>query len=238
MEDLFRCYITQSGAIVTGGRNGQQCFQTTRSGLDPSNRRKRLHLCIGWSGFCPAYHAHDAAVSLEDLSLATRNRNSASGIRTMHSPGPPAQEIAWRHGTAGCSTSCASHHAYPICAPKLGCVIHVGGCTTCSLDIGKASSHLPTLLYIHIRRISFLHRNIWITRYTCLSAFIVSVPANIDAKLHQCLTSVKKINQHALQTDDPRHRASRLASLRRYRLGPRRASLQLSSAKASSRLPA
>lgn len=110
----------------------------------------------------------------------------------MHSLGPPAQEIAWRHGTAGCSTSCASHHAYPICARKLGCVIHVGGCTTCSLDIGKASSHLSTLLYIHIRRISFLHRNIWTTRYTCSSAFIVSVPANIDAKLHQCLTSVKK----------------------------------------------
>lgn len=149
-------------------------------------------MCIGWSGFRPAYHAHDAAVSLEDPSLATRNRNSASGIRTMHSPGPHTREIAWRHGTAGCSTSCASHHAYPICARKLGCVIHVGGCTTCSLDVGKASSHLPTLLYIHIRRISLLHRNIWITRYTCLSAFIVAVPANIDAKLHQCLTSVKK----------------------------------------------
>ena len=173
MEELFRCYITQSGAIVTGGLARQQCSQTTRSVLDPSNRPKS-YICVSDGLDCvPDHHAHDAMVSLGNPSLATRIRNSASGIRTMHSLGPPAQEIAWRHGTAGCSTSCASHHAYPICARKLGCVIHVGGCTTCSLDIGKASSHLSTLLYIHIRRISFLHRNIWITRYTCLSAFIV-----------------------------------------------------------------
>lgn len=133
-------------------------------------------------------------VSLGNPSLATRIRNSASGIRTMHSPGPPAQEIAWRHGTAGRSTSCAYHHAYPIRTPKLGCVIHVGGCTTRSLDTGKALSHSPTSLYIHIRLISFLHRNILITRYTCLGAFVAFVPANIDANLSQCLTSIKKLS--------------------------------------------
>lgn len=131
-------------------------------------------------------------VSLGDPSFATRIRNCASGIRTMHSPGPPAQEIAWRHGTAGRSTSCASHHAHPIRTPKIGRVIHVDGCTTRSLDTGKALSHSPTSLYIHIRLISFLHRNILITRYTCLSAFVVFVPANIDANLSQCLTSIKE----------------------------------------------
>ena len=140
----------------------------------------------------PGYHAHDATVSLRNPSLATRIRNSASGIRTMHSPGPPAQQIAWRHGTSGRSTSCASHHAYPIRTPKLGRVIHVDGCTTRSLDIGKALSHSLTSLYIHTRLISFLHRNILITRYTCLSALIVFIPANIDANLYQCLTNVEE----------------------------------------------
>ena len=131
-------------------------------------------------------------VSLGGPLLATRIRNSASGIRTMHSPGPPAQEFAWRYGTAGRSTSCASHHAYPIRTPKLGRVIHVDGCTTCSLDTGKALSHSPTSLYIHMGLISFLHRNILITRYTCLGAFVVFIPANIDANIHQCLTSIKE----------------------------------------------
>ena len=119
----------------------------------------------------------------------------------MHSSRPPVRGIAWRNDTSGSSTSCASHHAYPTCTSRLGHVIHVDGCTTRSLDIGKALSYLLASLYIHIRHISFLHRNMLITRCTCSSTFIVSVPANIDAYLHQCLTRIKETtNMHCMPT--------------------------------------
>ena len=123
---LFRCYITQSGAIVTGVWARQQCSQTTRSVLDPSNRRKS-YICVS-DGL--AFHPSTMHMMLwyrsETPSLATRIRNSASGIRTMHSPGPPAQEIAWRHGTAGCSTKLC----FPPCVPNSHA--QTWSCYTCS----------------------------------------------------------------------------------------------------------
>ena len=42
----------------------EQCSLTTRSDLDPSNRREKLPLCIGWPGFRPGYHTHDVIVPL------------------------------------------------------------------------------------------------------------------------------------------------------------------------------
>lgn len=122
--------------------------------------------------------------------LATRIRNSASGIRTMHSPGPHVQEVAQRHGTSGRSTSCASHHAYPICTPKLGRVIHVDGCTTHSLPIGKALSHSPTSTstqtYFFLTPQHIDHSIELSHCFDCISS------ANIDATLYQRLTNINE----------------------------------------------